>query len=81
MLGFSNVCDSWCYMSIMLENINFLRCYNINVGFIVFNIPGVGRSAIFGQSVFITLTVFYILGVSDNGWDEPSNSLDSRHVC
>jgi len=53
----------------------------VNVGFIVFNIPGVGCSAIFGQSVVITLTVFYILGVSDDRWDERSNSLDIRHVC
>ena len=80
MFGFSNVCEDWCYMLIMLENIQILRCYNINVGFIVFSVPGIGCSAIFRQLV-VTLTFFYILGISDYRWDEPWNSLDSRQIC
>ena len=65
----------------MLEDVHFLRCYNINVGFIVFTVPGICCSAIFMQLVVVTLIFFYILGVSDYRWDEPWNSLDSRQIC
>jgi hypothetical protein len=53
--------------------------YNCWFGFIVFDFPGVGSSAIFRQLVVVILTVF-ILGVSDYGRDEPWDSLDGRPV-
>lgn len=54
--------------------------YKCWFGFIVFNVPGVGCAAIFRQFVVVTLTVFFIVGVSDYRWNEPWDSLDSRHV-
>ena len=50
-------------LNVKLENIRCLRCYDINVGFIVFNVPGVGCAAMFRQVVVVTL-FFFIVEVS-----------------